>query len=268
MPPHVQYSPCSDSTDSLEKDHDPEELGLLFPSNNGGPKWGTRSNIWRQALSVTIFALLAVLVILNGILLFWVKSSSLGDRNGPSQLDYFLYSPSGEKKHPERVERIYHDYHDDFLSFNTTVSQQHWRSLFPVGEGMIGLTDQQVVDMDVHHSVRGVSDPDRHIYMVAVFHQLHCLSQARSIIMHLFQNPDYTLRESTYHHTMHCVDIVRQALMCASDSTLIWKEYDVKWPGEGGTRVCRNFDALTEWVIGHQYVSQSFDPALLPHTEY
>jgi hypothetical protein len=40
---------------------------------------------------------------------------------------------------------------------------------------MIGLTDQQVVDMDVHHSVRGVSDPDRHIYMVAVFHQLHCL---------------------------------------------------------------------------------------------
>lgn len=86
--------------------------------------------------------------------------------------------------------------------------------------------------------------------------------------MHLFQDPNYTIREATYHHTMHCVDIVRQALMCASDSTLIWKEYDVKWPGEGGTRVCRNFDALTQWVVDHQYVSQSFDPALLPHTEY
>ncbi|KAJ5447788.1 hypothetical protein N7445_002609 [Penicillium cf. griseofulvum] len=265
MIPQIQYSSCSDSTDSLEKDNNPEEYGFLSP--NIRDKWGTRSNLWRQALSVTIFVLLAVLVILNGILLFWVKSS-LSDPNGPSQLNYFLYSPSGEKKHPEIVEQIYHDYHDDFLNFNTTISQQHWRSLFPVGEGMIGLTDQQVIDMDVHHSVRGVSDPDRHIYMVAVFHQLHCLSQARSIIMHLFQDPEYTIREATYHHTMHCVDIVRQALMCASDSTLIWKEYDIKWPGEGGTRVCRNFDALTEWVIDHQYVSQSFDPALLPHTEY
>ncbi|RAK79855.1 uncharacterized protein BO72DRAFT_525551 [Aspergillus fijiensis CBS 313.89] len=104
--------------------------------------------------------------------------------------------------------------------------------------------------------------------MVAVFHQLHCLSQARAIIMHLFQDPAYTVRETTSHHTMHCVDIVRQALICAADSTLIWREYDIKWPGAGETRVCRNFDTLTQWVSEHKYVSQSFDPALLPHTDY
>ncbi|KAL4974640.1 hypothetical protein BDW66DRAFT_139299 [Aspergillus desertorum] len=85
--------------------------------------------------------------------------------------------------------------------------------------------------------------------------------------MHLFQDPAYTIREATYHHTMHCVDIVRQALVCAADSTLIGREYDVKWPGEGGTRVCRNFDALSQWAEEHKYMSQSFDPAFLPHTD-
>lgn len=52
-------------------------------------------------------------------------------------------------------------------------------------------------------------------------------------------------------HIAHCIDIIRQSLMCASDITVYtwqWREdlgyyaNQVKNP-----HVCRNFDALREW---------------------
>ena len=60
-------------------------------------------------------------------------------------------------------------------------------------------------------------------------------------------------------HFSHCVEIIRQALMCYSDATL---EPMLETDGEtvseiglasgwGTKHTCRNFDEFTEWVDTH-----------------
>lgn len=48
------------------------------------------------------------------------------------------------------------------------------------GEGLVALTDQEVAKLQLHRSNRAWKEPSKHIYLVAVFHQLHCL------VSHLF----------------------------------------------------------------------------------
>jgi hypothetical protein len=43
------------------------------------------------------------------------------------------------------------------------------------GEGLVALTEQEVQDMKLHQSNRAKKDPSKRIYLVGVFHQLHCL---------------------------------------------------------------------------------------------
>ena len=81
--------------------------------------------------------------------------------------------------------------------------------------------------------------------------------------MKLFQDPAFSIREATYHHTMHCADVMRQSLMCNVDSTLIHK-IPREWPGEGGLRTCKNLEALKEWTTEKSYISRPDDEELLP----
>jgi len=41
---------------------------------------------------------------------------------------------------------------------------------------------------------------------------------------------------------------------------LIFKTDDIKWPGDGGSMTCRNFEALKEWTLERDYVSDTDEP--------
>ncbi|KAI8633234.1 hypothetical protein F5Y19DRAFT_490409 [Xylariaceae sp. FL1651] len=89
-----------------------------------------------------------------------------------------------------------------------------------------------------------------------VFHHLHCLNMVRKAL-HLDYygiNEDSMERYNT--HIEHCIDSIRQALMCTSDIT--------PWPVEWNTRyhrprpnfitaphTCRNFEKLRDWAHEH-----------------
>ena len=56
-------------------------------------------------------------------------------------------------------------------------------------------------------------------------------------------------------HTSHCVDSIRQTLMCGADiSTLVWRrDQENKLRPEGRVmHSCRNFDRIHEWADQHQ----------------
>ena len=64
-------------------------------------------------------------------------------------------------------------------------------------------------------------------------------------------------------HIDHCVDTIRQSLMCHSDISVLpfqWKDHDqeVKIWGQI-PHVCRDFDRITEWAQANQFHGQ-FDP--------
>ncbi|KAI0648778.1 hypothetical protein C8Q79DRAFT_903489, partial [Trametes meyenii] len=109
-----------------------------------------------------------------------------------------------------------------------------WSSLFPAGSGGF-------VQLGPHGRLFGVS----------MFHQLHCLDKMRRAIV---APPDSEWESS---HTQHCLNYVRQMLLCASSVRLEpVKEADDERGSGGGLKVdglglehrCRDWSLLREKV--------------------
>jgi len=53
-----------------------------------------------------------------------------------------------------------------------------------------------------------------------------------------------------WEHVIHCLDSIRQSLMCSLDETLLYTETGDIW-GDGQVHVCRDWDAFVKWVEVH-----------------
>ena len=84
-----------------------------------------------------------------------------------------------------------------------------WESVYPPGFGFVRLGEP------------------RRILCVSMFHQLHCVEKFR-LALH---NPDDPI--ATIPHLQHCMNYIRQMVLCASDLTL----EPVDMPAEGKERV-------------------------------
>ena len=65
----------------------------------------------------------------------------------------------------------------------------------------------------------------------------------------------YHLREGTYPgkswpHFLHCLDSIRQTLMCSMDSTLLYSDDGDKF-GDGQVHSCGDWDAMMAWTEKH-----------------
>lgn len=89
---------------------------------------------------------------------------------------------------------------------------------------------------------------------LSVFHNLHCLNEIRLALEH---HHDESAEEDWMHqgraHLDHCVDQIRQALMCHADLTPVPMIPVEGGPegailGNGEIHTCRDFDAIWEWV--------------------
>ncbi|GAB7355481.1 hypothetical protein MBLNU459_g5978t1 [Dothideomycetes sp. NU459] len=103
-------------------------------------------------------------------------------------------------------------------------------------------------------------------YLVAGYHQLHCLRQVRDAIYYL----NGTLEDwpgkapFMWDHILHCIEAVRQGIHCGLDPTLI--PLDSYWPGipNGQRHICRNRDALFKWTSEHGYPYPAYDKQAPP----
>ncbi|PWY86576.1 hypothetical protein BO94DRAFT_586161 [Aspergillus sclerotioniger CBS 115572] len=90
-----------------------------------------------------------------------------------------------------------------------------------------------------------------------VFHQLHCLKtlwQYTYFDYYKSQNKIFQLPEQDIHsHLDHCVDFLRQALMCQSDTSIITfhsaEGYDLPVPSYEVPRTCSDFESIRTWVL-------------------
>ena len=75
----------------------------------------------------------------------------------------------------------------------------------------------------------------------------------------------YHLREGTdtvkpWRHITHCLDSIRQSLMCNMDSTLMYTEDGVTY-GDGQVHQCKDWDALMNWSAeNHMDISRAHPP--------
>ncbi|KAJ7446319.1 hypothetical protein FB451DRAFT_1567858 [Mycena latifolia] len=95
-------------------------------------------------------------------------------------------------------------------------------------------------------------DPGFYIAELDVFHELHCLNMIRKALDPEYY-PDWNIKavERAREHVSHCVDWIRQAIMCHSDtSVIVWQwntRYNQSTPRARVPHTCRNFEPIQEW---------------------
>ncbi|XWW94005.1 hypothetical protein V2A60_001945 [Cordyceps javanica] len=87
-----------------------------------------------------------------------------------------------------------------------------------------------------------------------VYHTLHCVNHVRmSYYSDYYRNPNPIAQQRE--HFDHCIDLLRQTLMCHGDISLHsfeWiDDYRFPWPTERTEHQCRNWDKLVAWSRAH-----------------
>ncbi|KAK0636392.1 hypothetical protein B0T17DRAFT_571227, partial [Bombardia bombarda] len=83
-----------------------------------------------------------------------------------------------------------------------------------------------------------------------VFHELHCLNQLREQVYREYY-PDKHSKAKQLEHVDHCLDLLRQVVMCHGDvslQTFGWRDdYRWPWPNFEVQHTCRKWEKIQEW---------------------
>lgn len=104
--------------------------------------------------------------------------------------------------------------------------------------------------------------------MISVFHQLHCLVSRFDILKSPYADINQYVTRASYfsarsgnldeinnNHLMHCWDYLRQAIICAGDTTLEWIQAPPNNTGSTGwgyQHVCKDYSAIFSWATEHR----------------
>lgn len=144
---------------------------------------------------------------------------------------------------------------------HTDFADAYWQNItFHSRNGLVSLPKTSVLSQGLELS--GLPTyPDQTVLQVDLFHQLHCLERIRHDINNMAwlvevdpirdDNEPYTV------HTLHCVDYLRQSLMCQADLTLVSTEKTLEFD-RTPPRMCRDFEAVRQWVFDHKWEYEKF----------
>ncbi|KAJ6583483.1 hypothetical protein DFH09DRAFT_1029141 [Mycena vulgaris] len=136
-----------------------------------------------------------------------------------------------------------------------------WDDLYNFGISRI-TRDQAVLLPNKTSPIPG--DPGFYIAELDVFHELHCLNMVRKALDPEYY-PDWNINmvDRAREHVSHCVDWIRQAIMCHSDtSVLVWQwnyKHNQSTPIARVPHTCRNFERIQEWGREHAMVGEYND---------
>ncbi|KAK2008960.1 hypothetical protein LZ32DRAFT_684246 [Colletotrichum eremochloae] len=151
----------------------------------------------------------------------------------------------------------FHDHrHNTNTLYEGPPNQQNeaaWNRLLSVG--VVAISEQESSRI-TNGTASAVGDSKKHIVELEMFHQFHCLKWLRDQFWHLnaavtasHELNDFPQRVN---HTDHCIDYLRQVIMCHGDITPITFEWIPDINGyiahHSTEHMCRNFDAIFDWA--------------------
>ncbi|KAL0931139.1 uncharacterized protein CTRU02_213874 [Colletotrichum truncatum] len=122
--------------------------------------------------------------------------------------------------------------------------------------GVVAISEQESSRI-TNGTASAVGNPKKHIVELEMFHQFHCLKWLRDQFWHLnavvtasHEFDDFPQRVN---HTDHCIDYLRQVIMCHGDITPITFEWIPEIDGyiahHSTEHMCRNFDTIFDWSV-------------------
>ncbi|PMD48120.1 hypothetical protein L207DRAFT_391616, partial [Hyaloscypha variabilis F] len=137
-----------------------------------------------------------------------------------------------------------------------------WKDLYDFGTSAISPAEASKLP---NATLPTAKDNSTYLVELGVFHHLHCLNMIRKAAY-----PDQYPEMWVYHdngtvnhnslpsfHLDHCIDGLRQHLMCTADITPYSFHYNLNdfyhpFPQIWATGICRDFDKIKNWALGHQ----------------
>ncbi|KAI1171177.1 hypothetical protein F4777DRAFT_594077 [Nemania sp. FL0916] len=140
-----------------------------------------------------------------------------------------------------------------------------WADLYE-NWGFVAIAEDQAAQL-TEKTAPIPGNPGHYLVGLDVFHQLHCLDNIRKAFW-----PDRYMKDDVHGdrsglHLDHCIDSLRQSLMCSSDiSTLHFDwlpEKHKNFVVSSATHTCRNFEKLRVWAMNKNV--KGWDPgAFIP----
>ncbi|KAJ4398918.1 hypothetical protein N0V85_006163 [Neurospora sp. IMI 360204] len=165
---------------------------------------------------------------------------------------------SGHLKATEWKEVVFHNNFEDLTRWQGPPNDQvnkAWRDLY-IDIGVIKIPKEDAEKLP-NQTLPIPGDEDGYIAGLKVYHQLHCLDLIRKHFYPDRYGGDRDMteqqRKEYWIHLEHCIDNLRQAIMCCSDiSTIPWiymERVHANFPSAKTTHICQDFDKLTEWML-------------------
>ncbi|KAK3317707.1 hypothetical protein B0T19DRAFT_435447 [Cercophora scortea] len=241
----------SDSTEDLEMSPGGELRTTHFPRRRGILKFQGRVP-WMSLIPWTLFLGLSL----------WVLHQY--QKRGPNNpiFPQMLYSPAQDALEYE-VRKFRLGLDGDTTEFQGQPSPEldkNWSNLYDMG---INLIPRGMAAKLPNKTIIFPHDEQRrYLVELDVFHQLHCLNMIRQALHPEYYKPHtpgpHPGEEDEllgHDHVDHCVDAIRQSLMCNADiSVLTWRwNRKQKKNMEMGTilHTCRRFDKIQDWARKH-----------------
>ncbi|KAF4576976.1 hypothetical protein EYR36_004960 [Pleurotus pulmonarius] len=142
---------------------------------------------------------------------------------------------------------------------------QRWQGLYSLGMSRISRYEAAKLP-NATAPIPG--DKGHYVVELDVFHQLRCLDRIRRTIYSDYYPEAHISVEDNEEYVSHCVDSIRQSLMCSSDvSLLVWQWDEAALQSRIRTDVvhrCRDFDNVKGWAL-HRQLKGGFNPSVRVH---
>ncbi len=137
-----------------------------------------------------------------------------------------------------------------------------WQEMLPQGGGALRIPHPRRFDMPPSALLANDSEASE-AYATSVTHQLHCLAMVRDVVVSSITGRERKTDGSADRHIVHCLDYIRQAIICNGDTTL--EEFKAVLDGEGHaisyyidgmgtTHQCRDWNAIKEFLVQNRFL--------------
>ncbi|PLN76268.1 hypothetical protein BDW42DRAFT_179149 [Aspergillus taichungensis] len=143
-----------------------------------------------------------------------------------------------------------------YQGYPNEANNQAWEALYNFG--VIEVPRSEAAKL-VNTTMPVPEDPTQYVVELDVFHELHCLNHLRKMAWGVDMGVDTsneTEVDAFHEHMDHCIDSLRQSLMCSADVSTIhwlWDDDDKIYKADPRTiHMCRNFDAIRDWAFARR----------------
>ncbi|MCJ1377244.1 hypothetical protein MMC17_000336 [Xylographa soralifera] len=136
-------------------------------------------------------------------------------------------------------------------TWNSVFSNDNLTAVFEAWEqvnhdaGAIVLPDDYVAEKQLPPSQRFEWDDTKGVYIVNGYHNLHCLKVIALTLDELRRGKPI---RRPFKHSVHCLDALRQDVLCDADDTPRWTGSGDGMSGVGQVRHCKDWSRLEAWA--------------------